>query len=64
MLNGLWRDLALAARSLTKARAFTIVCVVSLGIGMTPVIAIPYVSRITTFTPPGVNTSRLFSLTS
>ena len=62
MLNGLWRDLALAARSLTKARAFSIVCVVSLGIGMTPVIAIPYASRVTTFMPPGVNTDGLVQL--
>ena len=52
MLNGLWRDLALAGRSLAKARAFTFVCVISLGIGMAPVIAIPYVSRLTTLTPP------------
>jgi hypothetical protein len=59
---GLWRDLALAARSLTKARAFTFVCVVSLGIGMAPVIAIPYVSRLTTLTPPGVNTEELVQL--
>jgi predicted permease len=62
MLNGLWRDLALAARSLTKARAFSFVCVVSLGIGMTPVIAIPYASRVTTFMPPGVNTDGLVQL--
>ena len=59
MLDGLWRDLALAARSLTKARAFTFVCVVSLGIGMAPVIVIPYVSRLTTLTPPGVKTEEL-----
>lgn len=62
MLNGLWRDLALAARSLTKARAFALVCVVSLGIGMTPVIAIPYVSQLTTLTPPGVETEELVQL--
>lgn len=62
MPSGLWRDLALAARSLTKTRAFTLVCVVSLGIGMAPVIAIPYVSRLTTLTPPGVNTEELVEL--
>lgn len=62
MLNGHWRDLALAARSLTKARAFAFVCVVSLGIGMTPVIAIPYASRLTRLTPPGVNTEALVQL--
>ena len=62
MLSDLWRDLALAVRSLAKARAFTFVCVVSLGIGMAPVIAIPYVSRLTTLTPPGVNTEELVEL--
>src|SRR5688572_1899046 len=62
MLSGLWRDLALAVRSLTKARAFTFVCVVSLGIGMVPVIAIPYVSRLTTLAPPGTNTEELVEL--
>jgi putative ABC transport system permease protein len=58
----LWRDLVHAGRSLAKARAFTFVCVVSLGIGMAPVIAIPYVSRLTTLTPPGVNTEDLVQL--
>src|SRR5688572_4468521 len=62
MLSGLWRDLVLAVRSLTKARAFTFVCVMSLGVGMAPVIAIPYVSRLTTLTPPGVNTEELVEL--
>jgi predicted permease len=58
----LLRDLAHAVRSLSKARAFTFVCVVSLGIGMAPVIAIPYVSRVSTLTPPGVNTEELVQL--
>src|ERR671912_1609418 len=62
MFEGIWRDLAHAGRSLAKARAFTLVCVVSLGIGMAPVIAIPYVSRLTTLTPPGVNTEELVEL--
>ena len=62
MFNGIWRDLVHAGRSLAKARAFTFVCVVSLGIGMAPVIAIPYVSRLTTLTPPGVNTEELVEL--
>ena len=62
MIEGIWGDLAYAARSLAKARAFTLVCVVSLGIGMAPVIAIPYVSRVTTLTPPGVNTEELVQL--
>ena len=62
MFTGIWRDLVYASRSLAKARAFTFVCVVSLGIGMAPVIAIPYVSRLTTLTPPGVNTEELVEL--
>ena len=59
MLTGIVRDLMHAGRSLANARAFTSVCVVSLGIGMAPVIAIPYVSRLTTLTPPGVDTEEL-----
>jgi predicted permease len=54
MLTSIWRDLVYAGRSLAKARAFTLVCVVSLGIGMVPVIVIPYFSRITRTPPPGV----------
>jgi predicted permease len=59
MFNGIWRDLAHAARSLAKARGFTLVCVVSLGVGMAPVIAIPYLSQLLTIQPPGVNTEGL-----
>ena len=59
MLNGIWNDLKHAGRSLARARAFSFVCVVSLGIGMAPVIAIPYVSRIFTMAPQGVNTAGL-----
>src|SRR3970040_2112352 len=59
MFKGIWSDLVYAARSLAKARAFTFVCIVSLGIGMVPVIAVPYVSRIPQMTPPGVNTEGL-----
>ena len=62
MFQGIWRDLVYASRSLAKARTFTFVCVVSLGIGMAPIIAIPYVSRLTTLTPPGVNTEELVEL--
>jgi putative ABC transport system permease protein len=62
MFTGIWRDLVYASGSLAKARAFTFVCVVSLGIGMAPVIAIPYVSRLTTLTPPGVNAEDLVEL--
>jgi hypothetical protein len=59
MLTSIWRDLAHAARSLAKARAFTLVCVVSLGIGMALVIAIPYWARILRMPPFGVNTAGL-----
>jgi putative ABC transport system permease protein len=62
MLTSIWRDLKLAVRSLSKARAFTLVCVISLGIGMTPVIAVPYGSQIFTLQPQGVNTDTLVEL--
>jgi putative ABC transport system permease protein len=58
----IWRDLLLAARSLAKSRAFTFVCVVSLGIGMAPVIAVQYGSRIFTTPPPGLHTDTLVEL--
>ena len=53
--TGLWRDLTYAGRSLAKARAFTFVCVVTLGMGMAPIIAIQYAARIFTTPPPTVN---------
>ena len=59
MFMDIWRDLAYAGRSLAKARAFTFVCVVSLGIGMAPVIAIPYGARILNMPPSGVKTEGL-----
>jgi predicted permease len=62
MFKGIWRDLGYAGRSLAKARAFTFVCVISLGIGMVPVIAIPYGARLFTMPPPGVNTQGLVEL--
>jgi predicted permease len=62
MFTILGRDLIHAGRSLAHARAFSFVCVISLGIGMAPVIAIPYVSRVTRLTPPGVNTEELVEL--
>ena len=60
--TGIWNDLIHAGRSLAKARAFTFVCVVSLGIGMAPVIAIPYLSRILTIQPPGLKTEGLVEI--
>ena len=62
MINGIWRDLLHAGRSLAKARAFTLVCVVSLGIGMVPVIAIPYWARTLRMPPAGVTTDGLVEL--
>jgi putative ABC transport system permease protein len=62
MLNSLWRDLRYAARSLANARAFTFVCVVSLGMGMAPVIAVPYWARVLRMPPAGVNTEGLVQL--
>src|SRR5262245_1334492 len=62
MLSSIWNDLIYACRSLAKARAFTFVCVVSLGIGMAPVIAIPYISRIFTMPPPGLKTEGLVEI--
>ena len=62
MFTGMWRDLVHAGRSLAKARAFTVVCVVSLGIGMVPVIAIPYWARVLRMPPVGVNTAGFVQL--
>ena len=62
MLMGIWRDVKLAVRSLAGAPAFTFVCVLSLGIGMAPVIAVPYGARIFTTQPPGLNTDGLVEL--
>lgn len=49
---GIWRDLVHAGRALAKARAFTVVCVLTLGIGMAPIIAIQYWMRVFTTPPP------------
>jgi predicted permease len=62
MFTSLWRDLLHAGRALAKARAFTFVCVVSLGIGMAPVIAIPYGARVLRVPPLAVNTEGLVEL--
>jgi len=62
MLKGIWRDLFHAGRSLTKARAFTFVCVASLGIGMVPIIAIPYWARVLKMPPAGVQTKGFVQL--
>ena len=61
MTNAL-SDLVHAARTLTRARAFTAVCVVSLGLGMGVVIAILLLMRIVTATPPRINDKDLVEL--
>jgi hypothetical protein len=55
-------DLIHAARTLVKARAFTAVCVTSLGLGMGVVIAIMLLSRMLIGTPPGVDDDGLVEL--
>ncbi len=62
MFKGIWSELVFAARSLAKAPAFTFVCIVSLGIGMVPVIAVPYLARIPRTPPPGVKTDGLVEI--
>src|SRR3954469_21209498 len=52
-------DLLHAARTLSRARAFTAVCVVSLGLGMGVVIAILLLMRMVIATPPRVDDRRL-----
>ena len=56
LLQSFVRDLVHAARALAKAPAFTFVCVVTLGVGVVPVIGIPWASRLLMSPPPGVNT--------
>ena len=58
-LKSIWSDLVYAGRSLVRARAFTLVCVISLGIGMAPVIGVPYGMRVFTTSPEAVNTEGL-----
>jgi predicted permease len=59
LLQSFARDLVHATRALAKARAFTFVCVVTLGVGVVPVIGIPWASRLLMMPPPGVNTAGL-----
>ena len=61
-MTGVIRDLLHAARTLTKARAFTAVCVVSLGLGMGVVIGMMLLSRVVVGTPPGVDDDGLVEL--
>ena len=55
-------DLVHAARTLARARAFTAVCVTSLGLGMGVVIGILMFMRMVFGTPPGVDADGLVEL--
>ncbi len=57
-----FHDIVHATRTLVKARAFTAVCVASLGLGMGVVIAILLLQRMMVGTPPGVNEDGLVEL--
>ena len=57
-----FRDVLISARTLVKARAFTAVCVISLGLGMSVVIGLFLLMRMVTGTPPGVDDDGLVEL--
>ncbi len=59
---GFGRDLKYAVRALTKARTFSIVCVVSLGLGLGVVFSMSMFLRLLTARPPGVDTDGLVEL--
>ena len=61
-LHSISRDLAHAARSLAKDRGFTLVCVISLGIGMGALVALATFTRAITAPARGINTSGLTEL--
>ena len=54
-LHAIGRDLAHAARSLAKDRVFSLVCVVSLGIGMGAVVALATFGRAIMAPARGIN---------
>ena len=56
------RDLVHAARSLAKDRGFTLVCVISLGIGMGALVALATFTRAITAPARGINTNGLVEL--
>lgn len=53
----LGRDLAHAARSLAKDRGFTLICVISLGIGIGALVALATFTRAITAPARGINTN-------
>jgi predicted permease len=62
VLPSIGRDLAHAARSLAKERAFTLVCVISLGIGMGGLVALATFTRMIAAPARGINTNGLVEL--
>ena len=61
-LRSIRRDLTHAARSLAKERAFTLVCVISLGIGMGAFVALATFTRTITAPARGIDTNGLTEL--
>ena len=61
-LRSIRRDLLHAARSLAKARAFTLVCVISLGIGMGALVALATFARMIGAPARVINTNNLVEL--
>jgi predicted permease len=61
-MNVYIRDFVHAARTLAKARAFTLVCVISLGIGMGAIVALATFARAITAPARGINTEGLTEL--
>jgi hypothetical protein len=57
-LHSISRDLAHAVRSLARDRGFTLVCVISLGIGMRAWVALATFTRMTT--APAASSLRRF----
>jgi putative ABC transport system permease protein len=62
VLHSISRDLGHAARSLAKDRGFTLVCVVSLGIGMGGLVALATFTRMITAPARVINTDGLAEL--
>jgi predicted permease len=61
-LQSIVRDLFHSARSLARARAFTLVCVVSLGVGMGTFVALVTLIRALATPPAGIKTDGLVEL--
>src|SRR4029453_19315972 len=59
MFDTIARDLAHALRSLLKERGFTLICVISLGIGIGAMLALITFTRAITLAAHGINVSGL-----